>query len=451
MFDDVAESLPGPAGAPGHVDDAADRLLAPPDRTARETAPAPAAVAGPGVGGPAGGPVRAATRPRWSSRELTGLAQDLAGLGLEVTDAERVEQLTALEHLKAACAAAQARITGRFTDSQEQLARDWHERARACAAADDFEGWRAARQQARTHELPDHTVVDPRVPDPAGGRTRRRWRQTGSTGTGVAAQVALARHESPAKGVRLVATALALTTRLPHTLTALSRGWLNEYRAGLVATLTSHLSDELARRLDTEVIGTAGPAAAGWGDSELQRRVRACADRLDPAGATARARTAESERRVTLRPVPDTMALLSAILPVAQAVAVHAALTRAAATAKAAGDPRSKDQIMADTLVALVTGQQAATDIPIEIQLIITDRALFDGDDTPAHIPGYGPVPARWARHLLTPDQGEQDEQDDDPGRPDEPGPDAGQGDEYRPPDHEVPEYGVPADGVPAD
>ncbi|HET8595679.1 MAG TPA: HNH endonuclease, partial [Intrasporangium sp.] len=127
-------------------------------------------------------------------------------------------------------------------------------------------------------------------------------------------------------------------------------------------------------------------------------------DRLDPAGATARARTAESDRRVTLRPIPDTMALLTAVLPVTQAVAVHAALARAAATAKANGDPRSTGQLMADTLVALVTGQEAATDIPIEVQVIITDRALLHGDDTPAHIPGYGPVPAAWLRHLLTPD-----------------------------------------------
>jgi hypothetical protein len=59
---------------------------------------------------------------------------------------------------------------------------------------------------------------------------------------------------------------------------------------------------------------------------------------------------------------------------------------------------------MADTLVALVTGQDTATDIPLEVQVIITDRALLAGDDTPALIPGYGPVPAAWARHLLTPD-----------------------------------------------
>ena len=39
--------------------------------------------------------------------------------------------------------------------------------------------------------------------------------------------------------------------------------------------------------------------------------------------------------------------------------------------------------------------------MPVEVQVVITDRALLSGDDTPAHVPGYGPVPAGWARDLL--------------------------------------------------
>jgi hypothetical protein len=143
---------------------------------------------------------------------------------------------------------------------------------------------------------------------------------------------------------------------------------------------------------------------AGWGDREVERRVRSCADRLDAAAAVERARVAESQRRVTSRPIPDTMAIVSAVLPVAQAVAVHAALAQAAATAKAAGDERSRGQVMADTLVERVTGRACADDVELEVQVVITDRALFAGDDTPAHVPGHGPVPAGWVRDLLTRD-----------------------------------------------
>ena len=131
-----------------------------------------------------------------------------------------------------------------------------------------------------------------------------------------------------------------------------------------------------------------------WGDRELERRVRACADRLDADAAVTRARIAEGERHVSIRPVPDAMARVTALLPVAQAVAVHAALAQAALSAKAAGDERGKGQVMADTLVERVTGQAIAPDVPVEVQVVITDRALLAGDDTPAHVPGYGPVPA---------------------------------------------------------
>ena len=39
--------------------------------------------------------------------------------------------------------------------------------------------------------------------------------------------------------------------------------------------------------------------------------------------------------------------------------------------------------------------------MPVEIQLVMTDRTLLAGDATPAHVPGYGPVPAGWARDLV--------------------------------------------------
>ncbi len=130
--------------------------------------------------------------------------------------------------------------------------------------------------------------------------------------------------------------------------------------------------------------------------------MRAVAYRIDAASVMARAAKAEADRRVTLRPAPDTMAYLTALLPVAQAVAAHAALVAAADTARAAADDRGKGQVMADTLVERVTGQDSADAVPVEVQLVITDQALLDGDGTPAHLTGYGPVPAPWVRDLLT-------------------------------------------------
>jgi hypothetical protein len=53
---------------------------------------------------------------------------------------------------------------------------------------------------------------------------------------------------------------------------------------------------------------------------------------------------------------------------------------------------------MADTLVERVTGQTHADQTPVEVQLLVTDRTVMDGDQDPAHLDGYGPVPATAPR-----------------------------------------------------
>ncbi len=56
---------------------------------------------------------------------------------------------------------------------------------------------------------------------------------------------------------------------------------------------------------------------------------------------------------------------------------------------------------MADTMVALVTGRSVDAPPPVDLHLLMTDKTLFAGDDEPAHLPGYGVVPAGWARDLV--------------------------------------------------
>ena len=126
----------------------------------------------------------------------------------------------------------------------------------------------------------------------------------------------------------------------------------------------------------------ADPAAVErLGTRALVARARQLAYRLDAAAVVARARRAEGERGVSLRPAPDTMTYLTGLLPVAQGVGVWAALTRTADALRAQGDGRSRGQIMADTLVERVTGQTRADQVPVEVQLVMTDRTLLAGDD----------------------------------------------------------------------
>ncbi|WP_394251397.1 HNH endonuclease [Arthrobacter pityocampae] len=275
----------------------------------------------------------------------------MASLSLSATGPELIDEVRALEELKSAIAGRQARAAVAFDVVQR----------RAQAA-----GGVPASEQGR----------------------------------GVAAQIALARRESPARGSRLLGLARALVTEMPHTMAALETGRLNEWRATLLVRETACLSAADRCAVDDELAADTG-TFDGVGDRALIAAARAAAYRRDPRSVTQRASHAAQDRHVSLRPAPDTMTYLTALLPVAQGVAVHAELTRHADAQRATGDERSRGQLMADALVERTTGTPNGFS-RIEVQLIMTDRTLLQGDSEPARLPGYGIVPAGWARNLLT-------------------------------------------------
>ena len=259
-----------------------------------------------------------------------------------------IARIGALERLKSAAAAAQARAAAAF------------EEVRKAAESD------------------------------AGVPARRR-------GRGVAAEIALARQDSPARGSRHLGFAKALVDEMPHTLAALEGGILSEWRATLIVRESACLDLEDRRTLDTEMCGD--PARLiGLGDRRIAAESRAIAYRLDPHAVVDRAVRAERERTVTIRPAPDCMTYLTALLPLAQGVSVYAALKRAADTC---GDGRGRGQVMADTLVERVTGRSAAVATPVAVDLVLSDESLLAGGGSPATVPGYGPIPAQVARHLI--------------------------------------------------
>src|SRR6476660_9007610 len=127
---------------------------------------------------------------------LEALVSALSRVGSdEESDQVRVDQLAALERVKSAVAAAQVRVTAAFVDSQEQVAQERSQRAGECSAAGDFDGWRAARDQARAASFAEDDGAGQARSgtgngDGDAGSQQRRRRP--SAMTGVAAQVALA-------------------------------------------------------------------------------------------------------------------------------------------------------------------------------------------------------------------------------------------------------------------
>lgn len=269
------------------------------------------------------------------------------------TDQDRVDRLRAMEQLRNALAAAQAKEAVAFADSQ--------------------------REQQRAMGFGEHRV-----------------------GRGIADQVALARMESPNKGSRLLGLAHALVHEMPECLAALERGEVSEWRVTGVVRETAVLEPEDRRAVDANL----GPRLKDLGDRVAAGEARAMADRLDPVAAATRHARAVTERRVGIRPAPDAMTYVTASLPMHEGVAVYAALHRLAAEALAAGDERKRAQHMADTLVERVTGRQVGT-VPFRLCLVMTDAALVGADDTPASMPGFGTVSRRiaqdWLRRLVRP------------------------------------------------
>lgn len=197
--------------------------------------------------------------------DLEELLARLPFLDSAVSDAERIDQIAVLESIKAAAAAAQARVTAAFAASQREV-------------------------QASS-----------------GVPARER-------GRGIASQVALARKDSATRGSRHLGFAEAMVHELPHTLSHLAAGSVSEWRATIVCRETACLSREDRARVDAALAAE----LPVLGDRQVERRARALACKLDAAAMAKRAAKAQDERRVSLRPAPDTMTHLTALLPVAQ-------------------------------------------------------------------------------------------------------------------------------------
>lgn len=287
--------------------------------------------------------------------DLTDAAVAAEATGDLEADAARIDQIATLERIQAAAAATQAALMVGFARSQVE-----------------------AQQQA--------VLADPRA-----------------VGRGIADQLALACRVSPSEGSRRLGVARALHVELPSTAALLRDGRISAYVAGLVASESRHLDPDRRRAVD-------GRVAAELADCAPRRAAmlaRKYAYEADPQGYVQRGRTARADRRVGLRPAPDTMAILSGFLPVEQGVACLAALRTHTDSVKNTGDQRSRDQIMADTLVERITGQAAAADVQAEVAIVVPVDALVRPDaGSTAEVVGYGPIPAALAKDVLAGSRG---------------------------------------------
>lgn len=226
-----------------------------------------------------------------------------------------------------------------------------------------------------------------------------------------------------------LADASRLVEVLTHTLTGLETGRVHLPQARLVQELTRHCSEQVAAAVDARLhTGPDGPLAlAGWTARRLRDRLRRLVlhvqSELEPDETDQAERTARDARRVSVRPEPDGMASLWALLPAEQLCAFTAGLDelhrRQLIADRATGTRRTADQRRADLLAMLPalalhaldgtpTGATGTGGGPVDrcspkivVNVHVPVATALGLSDAPALLDGHGPISADHLRRLL--------------------------------------------------
>ena len=190
--------------------------------------------------------------------------------------------------------------------------------------------------------------------------------------------------------------AVGIRRRLPRLWEALAGGSVDSRRAWVIASGTSHLDEDTARRVVDLVIGDASRLTTG----ELRARISRLCIEADPGSATEKYDSAVEGRRVVVESSPEgTANLMGLDLAPDRVVAIGRRIDRVAKSLKRAGDPRSIDQIRADVYLDLLAGNhQDATGGMVDLHVDLDTLAGLS--EAPGELGGYGPVIADIARQI---------------------------------------------------
>lgn len=217
---------------------------------------------------------------------------------------------------------------------------------------------------------------------------------------GVGSQIALARRESPDLGRAFLGFSGRLIADLPFTLIALVRGKISEAQARTIDRETANLPSAQRGKIDGVLLRDS-EGLKGLCVRAVTDRVRRLAFEHDSSDALTRLEEAKSRRCISVFPARDGMMQVAGMLSIEDGLAVRQALTAEAEKLKAAGDERTRSQIMADVAVDRITGRSRTEGTRIMLHMVMTDRTLFQGGSEPAFLDGYGTVPSTWARIMV--------------------------------------------------
>lgn len=236
--------------------------------------------------------------------------------------------------------------------------------ARACETIKSFAD---ARQLSAIQDL--YTETPPDL-DP-----------TGRLADPIPAEIATALRWTPATAQRRADLAQDLSGDLRCVHDALGCGLIDLAKAREIANGTCELEPDIRRDIAREACDYAARHTTGQLRAWLERRLAT----IDPDAIRQRRKKACARRRVWIQPESDGMATFGAYITAEEAQACYNSIQ-----ALAANHEGSIDSARADQFVALLTGTEVGTSIPV--QVIVT----ADGPE----LAGHGPLSADHATSL---------------------------------------------------
>lgn len=218
----------------------------------------------------------------------------------------------------------------------------------------------------------------------------------GDPSLSVIGEVAMARNIGPSAAGTQLGVALA-TARMPQIFGLLAEGRISEATARAIANEVDALSIDDVILVD----GDLAPKLPGMTTAEARRAAAREVIAIDVEAARMRARKNRADQRVTMFPEKDGVATLQVRGPAEQILASYNTLDNYATGLRSTGDPRTRGQIMSQTLVERVTGMTHADSGEVEVQVVLDAETLVADGDTPADLVGYGPIAPDVADEII--------------------------------------------------
>lgn len=214
-------------------------------------------------------------------------------------------------------------------------------------------------------------------------------------------EVALTLRLSPMAAHHRIELARRLATDLRRTAAELAAGRISTGHVAVIVDETSQLHPQIVEAVETALLAAAVRQTPG----ALRRTVRRAVATADPTTAEIRHAVAAAARTVRCYPEPDGMATVLATLPADGAQLLMTAV-QARAGRTGTEDTRSADARRADALIELAREALDRPGLPQlqrrrpQVQVSVDLPTLLGLADNPAHLRGYGPLPASVGRRL---------------------------------------------------